>query len=82
MKFGMRVRGGLIATLIIFVPLLTTLAAVLTPAPAFAQTVNTIEVVGNRRVEIETIRIEGVARGPEHVAKTLEQARQKANALN
>jgi outer membrane protein insertion porin family len=56
MKFGMRVRGGLFAALIIFVPLLTTLAAVLVPASAYAQTVNTIEVVGNRRVEVETIR--------------------------
>jgi outer membrane protein insertion porin family len=56
MKFGMRVRGGLFAALIIFVPLLTTLAAVLLPASAFAQTVNSIEVVGNRRVEVETIR--------------------------
>ena len=55
MKFGMRVRGGLFAALIMFVPLLT-LAAVLVPVPAFAQTVNTIEVVGNRRVEVETIR--------------------------
>jgi outer membrane protein insertion porin family len=57
MKFGMRVRGGLFAALIMFaVPVLTTLAAMLVPSPAFAQTVNTIEVVGNRRVEIETIR--------------------------
>src|SRR5262249_22111233 len=57
MMFGMRVRGGLFAALIMFaVPVLTTLAAMLVPAPAFAQTVNTIEVVGNRRVEIETIR--------------------------
>jgi outer membrane protein insertion porin family len=56
MKFGLRVRGGLFAALIIFVPLLTTVAAVLMPASAFAQTVNTIEVVGNRRVEVETIR--------------------------
>jgi outer membrane protein insertion porin family len=38
------------------VPVVTTLAAMLVPSPAFAQTVNTIEVVGNRRVEIETIR--------------------------
>ena len=57
MKFGMRVRGGLFAALIMFaVPVLTTPAAMLVPSPAVAQTVNTIEVVGNRRVEIETIR--------------------------
>jgi outer membrane protein insertion porin family len=57
MKFGMQVRGGLFAALIMFaVPVLTTLAAVLVPSPALAQTVNTIEVVGNRRVEVETIR--------------------------
>jgi outer membrane protein insertion porin family len=47
----------LFATLIMFaVPVLTTLAAMLVPSPVFAQTVNTIEVVGNRRVEVETIR--------------------------
>jgi outer membrane protein insertion porin family len=57
MKFGMQVRGGLFAALIMFaVPVLTTLAAVLVSSPALAQTVNTIEVVGNRRVEVETIR--------------------------
>src|SRR5215475_10393865 len=57
MKFGMRVRGGLLAALIMFaVPVLSTLAAVVAAAPAFAETVNTIEVVGNRRVEVETIR--------------------------
>jgi outer membrane protein insertion porin family len=57
MNFGMRLRGGLLATLIMFaVPVVTTLAAVLESCPAAAQTVSSIEVVGNRRVEIETIR--------------------------
>jgi outer membrane protein insertion porin family len=57
MKFGMRVRGGLFASLIMFgVPVVAPLAAMLVPSQAAAQTVNSIEVVGNRRVEVETIR--------------------------
>src|SRR6516225_6397472 len=57
MKFGMRVRGGLLAALVMFaVPVAASLAAVLVPVAASAQTVNSIEVVGNRRVEAETIR--------------------------
>ena len=57
MNFGMRVRGGLLATLIMFaVPVAASLAAVLVSTGASAQTVNSIEVVGNRRVEAETIR--------------------------
>jgi len=57
MKFGMRVRGGLFASLIMFaVPVVAPLAVALVPSLAAAQTVNSIEVVGNRRVEIETIR--------------------------
>jgi len=57
MKFGMRVRGGLFAALILFaVPVAASLAAMLVSSSAAAQTVNTIEVVGNRRVEVETIR--------------------------
>ncbi|MBV8926556.1 MAG: outer membrane protein assembly factor BamA [Bradyrhizobium sp.] len=57
MKFGMRVRGGLIAALIMFaVPVGTPLAVTLASTPAAAQNVNQIEVVGNRRVEVETIR--------------------------
>ncbi|HXI07217.1 MAG: outer membrane protein assembly factor BamA [Bradyrhizobium sp.] len=56
MKFGMRVRGGLLAALVMFaVPVaatLTTLAA----SPAAAQTTASIVVEGNRRVEVETIR--------------------------
>src|SRR3984893_4956583 len=57
MKFGMRVRGGLSAALIMFaVPVVTPLAVTLASSQAAAQNVNQIEVVGNRRVEIETIR--------------------------
>ena len=62
MMFGMRVRGGLFATLIMFaVPAVATLAAglvtaVVASAPAAAQTAAAISVEGNRRVEIETIR--------------------------
>src|ERR1700742_2301837 len=57
MTFGMRVRGGLFAALLMFaLPVAASLAALLLPSVAHAQTVNSIEVVGNRRVEIETIR--------------------------
>jgi outer membrane protein insertion porin family len=62
MIFGMRVRGGLLAALIMFaVPgaatfVAATLAAGLASAPAAAQTVASIAVEGNRRVEVETIR--------------------------
>src|SRR5882724_244491 len=57
MKLGMRVRGGLTAALILFaVPVVTTLAAGLVSSPAAAQTVASIAVEGNRRVEAETIR--------------------------
>ena len=57
MMFGMRVRGGLLAASIMFaVPVVAALAAVLVSAPAAAQTVASIAVEGNRRVEIETIR--------------------------
>ena len=57
MMFGMRVRGGLLAASIMFaVPVAAALAAVLVAAPAAAQTVASIAVEGNRRVEIETIR--------------------------
>ena len=62
MMFGMRVRGGLFATLIMFaVPVAATLAAgfvsaVVASAPAAAQTAAAIAVEGNRRVEVETIR--------------------------
>ncbi len=57
MKFGMRVRGGMLAALIMFaVPVATALVATFASAPAAAQTVASIEVEGNRRVEAETIR--------------------------
>src|ERR1700694_1019204 len=57
MMFGMRVRGGLLATLIMFaVPAAATLGSVLVSAPAAAQNVASIAVEGNRRVEVETIR--------------------------
>ena len=57
MKFEMRVRGGLFATLLMFaLPLAAPLAAMLLPSAAYAQTLSSIEVVGNRRVEIDTIR--------------------------
>jgi outer membrane protein insertion porin family len=57
MNFGMRVRGGLVAALILFAtPVAATLAAMIMSSPATAQAVASIEVQGNRRVEIETIR--------------------------
>ncbi len=57
MKFGMRVRGGLTAALILFaVPVVTTLAAAIVSSPAAAQTAASIGVEGNRRVESDTIR--------------------------
>ena len=57
MNVGMRVRGGLLAALIMFaMPVAATLAALLVCSPAIAQNVSTIQVEGNRRVEIDTIR--------------------------
>src|SRR5882757_2317768 len=57
MNVGMRVRGGLLAALIMFaVPVAVTPAAMLVSSPAAAQGVSSIQVEGNRRVEIETIR--------------------------
>jgi outer membrane protein insertion porin family len=53
----MRVRGGLFAALIVFaMPVAATLAAMLVASPAVAQNVASIQVEGNRRVELETIR--------------------------
>jgi outer membrane protein insertion porin family len=53
----MRVRGGVFAALIMFaVPAAGTLAAMLVASPAVAQGVSSIQVEGNRRVEVETIR--------------------------
>ena len=57
MNVGMRVRGGLFAALIMYaVPVAATLTAAFVASPAVAQTVASIVVEGNRRVEIETIR--------------------------
>jgi outer membrane protein insertion porin family len=57
MNFGMRVRGGVLAALVMFaMPAAATLALMLVASPVAAQSVSTIEVQGNRRVEIETIR--------------------------
>ncbi len=57
MNFGMRVRGGVLAALVMFaVPAAAMLAAMLTASPAAAQGVSSIQVEGNRRVEVETIR--------------------------
>ncbi|MGJ5178967.1 outer membrane protein assembly factor BamA [Bradyrhizobium oligotrophicum] len=57
MNFGLRVRGGLAAAFIMFAgSAVLPLASVVVSSPAAAQTVNSIEVVGNRRVELETIR--------------------------
>jgi outer membrane protein insertion porin family len=57
MNVGMRVRGGLLAALVMFaMPLAATLAAGLVSSSALAQTVDSIQVEGNRRVEVATIR--------------------------
>src|SRR5882724_2054324 len=57
MNFGMRVRGGLFAALIMFAtPVAAMLAVLLVPSAVAAQTVSSIQVEGNRRVEVETIR--------------------------
>src|SRR5882724_6482978 len=53
MNVGMRVRGGMLAALVM---LATPVAATLVASPAFAQAVSSIQVEGNRRVEVETIR--------------------------
>ncbi len=57
MIVGMRVRGALLAALMMFaVPVAVPLAAMLVSSPVLAQTVASIQVEGNRRVELETIR--------------------------
>ena len=53
MTVRMRVRGGLVAALMMFA---MSVAAMLVTSPAGAQTASSIEVEGNRRVEVETIR--------------------------
>jgi outer membrane protein insertion porin family len=57
MNVGMRVRGGLLVALMMFaVPVAATLATVLVSSPVVAQAASSIQVEGNRRVEVETIR--------------------------
>lgn len=57
MMFGMRVRGGLVAALIMLAtPLAVTTTAGLLASPAAAQLVDSVQVEGNRRVEASTIR--------------------------
>lgn len=57
MKFGLRLRGGLLASLILFgAPVLAPVGAGFVSSSALAQTVQSISVEGNRRVEVETIR--------------------------
>jgi outer membrane protein insertion porin family len=57
MNVEMRLRGGLLAALIMCaMPVAATLAAMVGSSPVAAQTVDSIVVEGNRRVEVETIR--------------------------
>ncbi|WP_291861976.1 outer membrane protein assembly factor BamA [Bradyrhizobium sp.] len=57
MNVGMRLRGGTLATLIMFaMPVAATLAAMLVSSAAVAQTAASIQVEGNRRVDVETVR--------------------------
>ncbi|MBN9006511.1 MAG: outer membrane protein assembly factor BamA [Rhizobiales bacterium] len=58
MKVGMRVlRGGLLAALImVAMPVAAVVTAALVSSPAAAQTLSSISVEGNRRVELDTIR--------------------------
>jgi outer membrane protein insertion porin family len=57
MNVGMRVRGGLLAALImVAMPVAATLAALLVSSSAMAQTLDSIQIEGNRRVEVATIR--------------------------
>jgi outer membrane protein insertion porin family len=57
MKLGMGVRGGLLAALVMLAtPVAATLAVGLASSPAAAQSVDSIQVEGNRRVEASTIR--------------------------
>src|SRR5437899_833841 len=57
MMVGMRLRGATLGALIMLaVPVAASLAVMLASSPAAAQTVQSIVVEGNRRVELETIR--------------------------
>jgi outer membrane protein insertion porin family len=53
MNVGVRARGGVLAALMMFA---MPIAGMLVSSPAAAQTVSSIQVEGNRRVEVETIR--------------------------
>src|SRR3954454_21003300 len=54
MVVGMRVRGGLLAALILIAMSVSIVAAASLSSPAAAQTASSIGVEGNRRVESET----------------------------
>src|SRR5258708_20183605 len=57
MSVGLRVGGALLAALFwCALPVAATLSAMFASSPAAAQTVDQIQVEGNRRVELETIR--------------------------
>jgi len=57
MNVGMRVRGGVLAALVLVaMPVAAAVTATLMPSTAVAQTPSSIVVEGNRRVEAETIR--------------------------
>src|SRR6195952_5643981 len=57
MNVGMRLRGGMLAALMmVATPVAVALAPVLVASPAVGQTVSSIQVEGNRRGEVETIR--------------------------
>jgi outer membrane protein insertion porin family len=53
----MRVRGGLLAALVMFaMPVAATLTAMVVSLPAAAQGLDSIQVEGNRRVDVDTIQ--------------------------
>jgi outer membrane protein insertion porin family len=57
MNVGMRVRGGVLAALVLIaIPVAAAVTAGLMPSRAAAQTASSIVVEGNRRVEADTIR--------------------------
>jgi outer membrane protein insertion porin family len=56
MNVGMRLRGGLLAALVMFAMPVATVSTMLVPSPVAAQTVASIVVEGNQRVESDTIR--------------------------
>ncbi|CCE05378.1 conserved exported hypothetical protein [Bradyrhizobium sp. STM 3843] len=53
---GLTLRGGVLALIMFAMPVVAPLAAIAASGPATAQTVASITVEGNRRVEAETIR--------------------------